>query len=558
MIAVGERAGRFDGLTALAIGVVLAATVALLAVTGGNPGAAAAPVLLIAGAYALATFPVRWATTGMVFLMLALDVAGDGYGIWNTPFILLGDVLTDVSGAITHVKVAGFEVLTFLLLAVVVFRRSVGSARDGLNPVPVATAARDALLLYLLGFLYAEAISVASGHGLAPWKARYLLHVPLLFLLFQAAYRDPRDFRALAMAVVAAAQIKGLIAFYVQIVAVRLTGGKLAYATNHGDSVLFVMALVILAVRVMEQTSRRAMLEAAALAVLPMVGLMENGRRIAWAMLELALMLIYFVSPWKAWKRTVTRAILIGAPVLLLYVAAGWNSGGGGLFGPVHKIRTMLDGSVDSSTFWREVEAWNVANTMRDRPYIGTGLGGEYVETMMNDDISAGYKEYREWPHNTVLGLLLYAGLPGFTLTWFVYPVTLFLAVRILPARPDRGGARRSAGLLRRGRGHRLHGLGRHRPPLHAGQDLAGGLAGAGEQARGEHRGLAQPPAGADGPAARAGAAGRLSAREGRAADGAGPGAGPRLRRRAQACAARSGADSKCRLSPRNRFSTSS
>ncbi len=215
-----------------------------------------------------------------------------------------------------------------------------------------------------------------------------------------------------------------------QVAAPQLTGGRLAYATNHGDSILFTMALVILVVRAMERTTPRAGVQLLLFAPLPIYGQMLNGRRIAWAMLELALMLIYFICPWRAWKRTLTRTLLVGAPLVLIYVGVGWNSAGGGAFGPVHKLRTMLDSSVDSSTFWREVEAWNVASSLRDRPILGVGLGGEYVEHMVNDDIATFYPDYRGWPHNTVLGLMLYAGLPGFIAHWMLYPVVIFLAVR--------------------------------------------------------------------------------------------------------------------------------
>jgi hypothetical protein len=49
---------------------------------------------------------------------------------------------------------------------------------------------------------------------------------------------------------------------------------------------------------------------------------------------------------------------------------------------------------------------------------------------MANDDVSVGFKEYREWPHNTVLGQLLLMGLFGFTAVWLLPSLTMFLAVR--------------------------------------------------------------------------------------------------------------------------------
>jgi O-antigen ligase len=296
---------------------------------------------------------------------------------------------------------------------------------------------RDCLLLYLAGFLLSEFVGVARGLSVTPWKARYLLWVPLFFLLFQVAYQRTRDFVSVATAVIAAAQVKGLLAIWVQKVAApELTGGELAYATNHGDSILFTMAIVILLVQAMEGLPR-ALTRLFLLLPLPLTGMVLNRRRIAWAMLELSVLLIFFISSWRPWKRWITGAVLVGAPVVLLYLAVGWNSSSS-LFGPVHKVRTMLDSSVDASTYWRDVETWNVASSIRNGSILGTGLGGEYVEYMQNDDISAGYPDYRRWPHNTVLGLLLFAGPLGFAAIWFLYPMTIFLAVRAYRYARDR------------------------------------------------------------------------------------------------------------------------
>jgi hypothetical protein len=49
---------------------------------------------------------------------------------------------------------------------------------------------------------------------------------------------------------------------------------------------------------------------------------------------------------------------------------------------------------------------------------------------MANDDVSAGFKEYREWPHNTILGQILLLGLLGFTAVWLLPALAIFLSVR--------------------------------------------------------------------------------------------------------------------------------
>jgi len=381
--------------------------------------------------WAMIRSPLRWQVAILLFLCLALEVAGDASDIVHTPLLFPGMLLMDTSGAALKVKVAGGELLAFFLIGLALHRRMARSTIDGRGFVPMPSATRDVLLVYAVGFVYTVGMSYATGHGLPPWKARYLIHFVLFFALFHLSLRDLPDFRAMGRAVIAAAHVKAFLAMWVQYSAApRLTGGELAFATNHGDSILFVMAIAIAVIPALEGTSRRAWRRALWTVPIPFWGVLLNHRRIAYAMLELGFVLVYLYSPWNRWKKRFTTVAIFGAPLLIAYLALGWNSNGGGIFAPVHKVRTMVDGSVDPSTYWRDVEAWNIASTLRDRSPLGVGLGGEYVEYMFNDDISAGYADFRGWPHNTVLGMLLYAGVPGFALLWIPNLLIVFFAVR--------------------------------------------------------------------------------------------------------------------------------
>ncbi|HET6437710.1 MAG TPA: O-antigen ligase family protein [Anaeromyxobacter sp.] len=431
-VPASSRRGR----PGAAIGAVLVVAVGLATavagvVSGGHPALTLAPVLLAAAAVLAVQVPLRWPATLLVFLLLSLDVTGDAEGFWSSPLAHLGDLFTDISGRLTGVHVAGFELAVLLLLGLAARRRSKRSTIDG-EWTPMPGVIRDCILLFLLGLAYAALLGVATGKGLPFWKARNLLHIPLFYLFFRTAYGRAADMRAVGVAVVAAAQIKALLAAWVQkVAAVHLTGGPLAYATNHGDSVLFAAAILILLGAAAERAGRRSLLRAMLFIPLPLWGMVLNRRRIAWAMLEFGLLMIFLVSAWRPWKRKLVTALVLGAPVILLYVGIGWNGSGSGIFGPVHKVRSMLDARVDSSTYWREVESWNVAMSLRSSPILGVGLGGEYTEYMKNADISWGYPEYRQWPHNTVLGLFLLTGVFGFVCLWMPNLLTIFLAVRV-------------------------------------------------------------------------------------------------------------------------------
>jgi hypothetical protein len=398
------------------------------------------PVALLTVLYVMARAPLRASAAALVLLLLSLDVSTDAAGVWNTPLAAVGDLLQDNLERSAHLRgvpLSGLDLLALFLLAVAALRRPPGAAarRNTLRAPRVVWAF---LGLYVAGVLYAELNGLARGAPLAPWKLHHLLQVPLLAGLFNVSFRGPLDHRLLGRVVVLAASAKALLALYVQRVAApALTGGKLAYATNHGDSVLFAIAGVILIGAIVDGRSPRRFRVLVPLLLLVLTGMHENARRTAWVMLELSVVAAYLVSGPHRWKRAVTRVAIAAAPLLALYLAVGWNRDGA-LFAPIQAFRT-IDGTLDSSTRWRDIENWNLAMSMREHPILGIGLGGQYTEFARGDDISTVFADYRAWPHNSVLGLLLLAGPFGFTAIWALAALVVFLAVRShrLATEPD-------------------------------------------------------------------------------------------------------------------------
>lgn len=436
------RAGVASPTFVLLVGGVGAATAGALVVSGGSPAVTLAPMLLAALAYLGWTLPLRVSGAAVLFLGLALETSTDAGGLWHTPLARLGDLLREnleQTLGLPGVRLAGVEVLLLGLLAVAAWRRARGSTIDTAGEVPASPLARDAVLVYLAAVLFTFAQGLATGGSFALWQLRRLVQVPLYFAFFQAAFRGPRDHRLVGGAIVAAACVKGVLAAVAQRISIARTGGELAHATNHGDSILFATAIIILVFHVLERPDRGRVLRAAVPLALLLLGIKENNRRIAFVELGMGLAAGVLLAPPRRWKRSLARAALVLAPVALLYVAAGWSSTDARVFGPVRKVRSLVDGETNRSTAWRDVENWNISRSMRDRPLLGIGLGKEYTEYRPNDDISYAYKEYRFWPHNFVLGLFLFGGVLGFTGMWSLFAFTVFLAARALPraSRPE-------------------------------------------------------------------------------------------------------------------------
>jgi O-antigen ligase len=427
MRAARSSAGHY------ALLVTLALATALVTAVGGSAFLPVLPVVLVTGFYVVTRVPLRWSALGLVLLLLIPDDTVEAAtGQWRTPFALVGDVVhfrLDSVLKLPGLAVTGMEILLALLFGVWAYRRSTMSRVDGLDRPRPATAISVFLLIYLAGVLYSELFGLARGLPLVPWKLRNLLHAPLLATLFLLAFRDTRDHLLLGRFIVVSACVRAVIAIIVQRVAIAETGGRFAFATSHGDSLLFAMALFLLVIDLLLRPDRSRLVRFWLLVPLIVIGGIENQRRIFWVMLFMTLASAYLLSPMKHWKVVATRVLLVTLPVIVLYVGVGWNAGAA-VFAPVQTLRSVVDTSTNRSSYWREVENWNIAVSMRELPITGLGLGGSYTEIMANDSMTDEYKEYREWPHNSYLGLLLLLGLGGFTAVFALPAVVVFLSVR--------------------------------------------------------------------------------------------------------------------------------
>ncbi len=428
----GRPAAPKPAALAVLVGAVGAATAAGAILANGALGVTLAPILLVTAVYLMFKVPLRLSASGLLLLLLILDDTVETTKQWRTPFAILGSMLhfrLHTVAGIPGLAVTGMELVLAVLFGVWLQRKVTGSRLDAAGQVPSASLLRAFLLLYVAGVLFTLLVGMARGLPVAPWKLRNLLHPVVLCLLFLAAYRGPRDHLLLGRLVVFSACVRAILALVVQRIAVVETGGHYDYATSHGDSILFAVAGLIVVADLLERPDRGRLLRAALIVPIIVVGAIQNERRLVWVMVEISFLFVYLLGPLKAWRRSLTKMLVVSLPIIALYVGVGWNRGGT-FFAPIQNLRSVSDTSADRSAYWREVENWNIAMSLRERPLLGTGLGGEYTEYMANDDVSRFYKEYREWPHNTFLGLLLTMGFFGFTTTFALPAAVLFLAIR--------------------------------------------------------------------------------------------------------------------------------
>jgi hypothetical protein len=204
----------------------------------------------------------------------------------------------------------------------------------------------------------------------------------------------------------------------------------LPHATTHHDSVLFATCLAILLAIILERPTRRTLKICALLLPIYLGGMIANSRRLVWAEVAMVALFFFLITPMGRVKRFLVRSMVLSLLPLIIYLAAGWHSQGGNLFGPVRTFRSLFDANVDVSTRWRDWENYDLVVTFKQNPLLGSGFGHPYVEEIKLPDITSTYELEPYIPHNSVLGLWAYGGLVGFSLLWLIYPVGMFFTVR--------------------------------------------------------------------------------------------------------------------------------
>jgi hypothetical protein len=432
---VSARSDRLIAVAGIGLGVL---TIALTMLTG-NPGAALAPTLAVGVLWLMWRIPIRYSIYTLIFLGLTLECAQEipATGLWKSPIFIVGEMLLSKANDWTGVRpliFTGVDLVVGYLLFIMIWRRATGSRIDLIGQEPTAGAMALGAAITLFGTLWVWGYGLARGgnFGNSLLQIYKLLYVPLLFFLCQAAFRGPKDHWAIAKTMLAALVVRSLFCLFVRYVIGPTLTEELAYATTHGDSMLFASGAGLALAMLNEGVARHSKQMTAFLVgtiVLVVLAAKANNRRVAWVEMAFVVLAFWMISGRTPLKRFVARTCMIAAPIIVMYLGVGWNSDAS-IFKPVRLARSILDSKSDSSTLWRDLENADLIMNIQENPILGTGLGHEYNEFITLPDVSAAFKLYRLIPHNSVLGFLAFAGVLGFTVIWSAIAVAVFMASR--------------------------------------------------------------------------------------------------------------------------------
>jgi hypothetical protein len=280
----------------------------------------------------------------------------------------------------------------------------------------------------------------------ASWQTYFFLSVVLTAFTVAKVHRTPADFEGLAKWLIACALYRATMCWISYLTWARAyIGASGMYLTSHGDTIPWVVAILILLVNALDRRSAAVSFRNFLISVFLLGAIQWNSRRLAWVSFAMGLAVVYVLLPPGASKRRINRLGLLFVPVVLTYVIVGWGRPER-IFLPLRSLSTVST-QEDSSTLARNAENLGlIATANYANPLLGTGWGNPYVYLTLKYDISGGFELWRYVPHNGILGLLAFSGTLGFMGFWFAFPTSVFLNARV--ARLARDPRARSVGTI--------------------------------------------------------------------------------------------------------------
>jgi hypothetical protein len=410
------------------VAVLTLATIGLLVAA---PGLAPLPVVGSAGLWWLCRQKLRHLTFGLFALAVTVDLVTEVpyEGHWQSPLYLPGKLLFTVPGMTLPLM----DLAVVGLLGLMVYRRANGIKIDP-DPLPIPRPMVLGLIVLLLTIVWLQVWGISINGGVArvaKFQWHQMVSLVLMAVLFNAAVRGPEDFRTLGRIIIVGCCTKAFLGAFFILTIARPRGLYHEYATTHSDTLLYVTGLACVIWSWTEQPLRKHFWRMVWVCAVIFMGMHYNDRRLAYASFQICLVTGYIVSPWSGVKRKLTRIALLLMPVFPLYIAVGWQNPTG-IFAPVGTVKSMLVGEnlAKGQMDYRDMENLNVIATWEKRPFLGTGWGHPFDEVIKLPDISHAFADYLYHPHNSVLGMLAYGGVVGFSGLWAWIPIAVFLTVR--------------------------------------------------------------------------------------------------------------------------------
>jgi hypothetical protein len=267
-----------------------------------------------------------------------------------------------------------------------------------------------------LVFFVAFGIGRGGLANIALWEVRALLYMCITYFVGSQLIKSYRDVWINTWCILIPISIKGFQGLWRWAITLDFDIGDVQAITSHECAVFMVTSFIFTLNLVLYGVGRHKLMLGYLIATMPslLIGFLFAQRRVAYGCLVFGVIFSFVFLPSRI-KRKFVNVALPMIPVVLLYFVAFWNSTSG-LAMPVVQVRSIFmedaSGEVDSSNVYRDVEKFNLVETVRTYP-AGVGFGNKYLIVMPLDEVDFPLWEYI--PHNCILWIWVKMGFFGIT-----------------------------------------------------------------------------------------------------------------------------------------------
>ncbi|HET7486294.1 MAG TPA: hypothetical protein VFJ85_00085 [Acidimicrobiales bacterium] len=312
------------------------------------------------------------------------------------------------------VKGSGISAVELLLLVTLTVWLMQGAVKHRWNPPRSPLAKSVAALLCLV----VVAIGVGAANGSAGsqvvlYEVRPWLYLGSSYLLASSFLRSRTDISLVLWVLVLGSGFKALQG--VQIL-MSLNGEKVEAILSHEESYFFGVFLMLVLALWLFGVRGRLRTVGTLLAPLVLYANMANARRTAWAIIGIAVLLLFGVaySSLPDRRRMLRVVAVVVLAVSAVYFPMYWNKSGT-LAQPARALRAQSspDARDRDSNLYRDQEDANLHYNIRKQYGLGKGFGPYIDYALPMIDISS-FDPYVRWlPHNSVLDLWMRMGTQG-------------------------------------------------------------------------------------------------------------------------------------------------
>jgi O-antigen ligase len=270
--------------------------------------------------------------------------------------------------------------------------------------------------------------------NIALWEVRAIYYMPMMLILVSNLIQTRSQVNTLIWVIVIALLVDTLAGAWFVLFVINFDFQGMEAIAEHSYSVhlntLFILTIGVWLFR--GSRSKRTLLSLMTPIVL--LSYFSNQRRASYITLVIALLfiaIVLFRENRKLFWIIVPAACLIAT----VYVAAFWNSTGGGISGPARAIRSVIapqpGGRDDASNIYRVIENVNTKFTIKQRPLTGVGFGNKFYIIVPMPDISF-FIWWEYITHNSILWIWMQTGVGGFLSMLFLVGMAVLVGVRTL------------------------------------------------------------------------------------------------------------------------------